>query len=97
MLDIQRVRSRVMLEASIDVVPNCLRSLARTSPHRERWAPRGLDRVELYNLFIYLFATLTGNNIANGGNWSNYTRRIGPPSTCNVYIVIDRLLPMLIL
>ena len=43
MVDLQRVRSRAMLEASVNVVPSCFRSLPRTSLHRVRGAPRGLD------------------------------------------------------
>ena len=43
MVDLQRERSRAMLEASINVVPSCFRSLPRTSLHRMRGAPRGLD------------------------------------------------------
>ena len=43
MVDLQRERSRAMLEASINVVPSCFKSLPRTSLHRVRGAPRGLD------------------------------------------------------
>ena len=42
-VDLQRVRSTAMLEASVNVVPSCLRSLLRTSLHRVRGARRGLD------------------------------------------------------
>ena len=43
MVDLQRERSRAMLEASINVVPSCFKSLPRTSLYRVRGAPRGLD------------------------------------------------------
>ena len=48
MVDLQRVRSRAMLEANASVVPSCLRSLVRTSLHRVRGAPRGLDHPAIY-------------------------------------------------
>ena len=43
MVDLQLERSRAMLEASINVVPSCFKSLPRTSLHRVGGAPRGLD------------------------------------------------------
>ena len=43
MVDFQRERSRAMLEASVNVVPSCFRSLPRRSLHRVRGAPCGLD------------------------------------------------------
>ena len=43
MVDLQRERSRAMLEASINVVPSYFKSLPRTSLHRVRGVPRGLD------------------------------------------------------
>ena len=46
MVDLQRVRSRAMLEASINVVPSCLRSL--------RGAPRGLNHPSAFGLKVSL-------------------------------------------
>ena len=49
MVDLQRERSRAMLEASINVVPSCFKSFPRTSLHRVRGAPRGLDQYRSVN------------------------------------------------
>ena len=52
MVDLQRVESRAMLEASANVVPTCLRSLARTSPLLVRSAPRGRDHPSVIGLKV---------------------------------------------
>ena len=52
MVDPQRVRSMAMLEASVSVVPSCLRSLQ--SPHRVRGAPRGLDHPSALGLKLVI-------------------------------------------
>ena len=52
MVDLQRVRSMAMLEASVSVVPRCYRSLPRTSPHRMQGALRGLDYLSALGLKV---------------------------------------------
>ena len=54
MVDLQRVRSMAMLEASANVVPSCFRYLPKTSPHRALGAPRGLDNPSALGLKVFL-------------------------------------------
>ena len=64
MVDLQREQSRAMLEASINVVPSCFKSFLRTSLHRVRGAPRGLDHPAARWVLVkwYMDKTLLGQN-----------------------------------